>query len=112
MYDYPDFTEGKPNTNFIDIPVVIESISFNESKGSPCPLAKITFFNRWRKSLQLSGVMEAEIVIHRYVSPEKLTEKHIELFSKWEEKERLFYKKEIKGDVYKVFPFRENITVN
>lgn len=86
---------------------VIRAIEFDESTGSPTPIAKVDILNYWRGG-EASGTIRLEIVPHRYVyDDDVIGPEHIEMLSEFENKRSLFYVIKDGDSVYKCYPFLE-----
>jgi hypothetical protein len=88
--------------NYIDTPVVIREISFDQPSGSHAPVCRVELYNTSNKG-EISGCIDLFIVVHRYESPMYLQPHHINFFAEHQDRESFF----IVLNGFKLYPFRK-----
>lgn len=90
----------------VDMFGIIESLSFDERHGSPCPLANVKFIGTWPDGEE-SGYMNIKFTPHRYYSGMPTQEELETLYHMTDNPEYLFVVDYSTGDL--IFPFDEEI---
>jgi len=93
---------GENGKDFIDTPVNVVGVTFRGMEGPP--MVTIEFANKWNSG-EWGGAINMTLMLGRYVSPETLTEQHINIFSSHPDAKSLYYIEERDGEHYKIFPF-------